>query len=741
MLNHTVPDWVTARDGSPFCFFGVPALVAILLLPLIVVMTPFPWNKQTKKLREMEQRLGRLEVAHKALARRTRLEHTDEDHAARPLPEPAAEPPAAPVSKPATEPDTAPTTHVPGEPEHWGMPAGVTVAARHAQLETQRSTSTAPPLTRAADAGPDMAVHPPVTAPPMPAPPPPLPATEHVAVPPSAAIPPPPAIEHAAVSPSAATPAAGVIEQAISTRRQAEAALRRQAKAALRPHVPSDWESRVGRSWLNIIGIVVLVVGIVLLIGYSLQYLGPAGKVGVGLSSAVMLLGVGWLLERLPRYRAFARALIGGGWALAYFTAYAAHNVPAAKVIQDPLWAMPVLILVAFGMIAHSFRYRSQVVTGLGYGLAFFAIAISPISSYSLAAIALLGGSMMTVLRIQPWYHLALAGVIGSYLCFGLWYRSTATPDALVSQEHFLIGVLVLGVYWLLFALSPFVRRPASSTDRAAILLLSIANGTGFLGFGVALARLSAEPSPLPGFMLLTALAFAALAYLHLRIRLHMTFLLHALAATILLALSAPLQLAARDISFDWLALPWAVEAGVVLAVGLYLREIWLRIASYLLAGLVAIALFGLTLQGGAEGRQLVLWVSVPLVVAFFFYSFELLKARAGHGDVLAQARPVGLAFGYLATALLAAFVWVEIPRVYVAIAWLTLGVVLFEIGVRKARPHLRFQGLSLLAGAAYALVFIDMFGFGVSSTPQGTSLWLMVSAVAAARGGRAALA
>ena len=40
----------------------------------------------------------------------------------------------------------------------------------------------------------------------------------------------------------------------------------------------SEWEGRIGRRWLNIAGIVVLVVGIVLLIGYSLRYLGPSGR-------------------------------------------------------------------------------------------------------------------------------------------------------------------------------------------------------------------------------------------------------------------------------------------------------------------------------------------------------------------------------------------------------------------------------------------------------------------------------
>src|SRR5690349_3389733 len=44
----------------------------------------------------------------------------------------------------------------------------------------------------------------------------------------------------------------------------------------------TDWESLVGTNWLNRLGALMLVIGIVLFVGYSLTQLGPTGKITIG---------------------------------------------------------------------------------------------------------------------------------------------------------------------------------------------------------------------------------------------------------------------------------------------------------------------------------------------------------------------------------------------------------------------------------------------------------------------------
>ncbi len=52
-----------------------------------------------------------------------------------------------------------------------------------------------------------------------------------------------------------------------------------------------EWEAIVGGSWLNKVGVFVLVIGLALFLGYSFTMLGPAGRIAIGfvLSAAILI--------------------------------------------------------------------------------------------------------------------------------------------------------------------------------------------------------------------------------------------------------------------------------------------------------------------------------------------------------------------------------------------------------------------------------------------------------------------
>ena len=86
-----------------------------------------------------------------------------------------------------------------------------------------------------------------------------------------------------------------------------------------------EWEAVVGGSWLNKLGVLVLVIGIALLLGYEFTRVGPGGRVAIGMAVGLTMLIGGVFIERKRAYAIFARGLIGGGWAALYFTTYAMH--------------------------------------------------------------------------------------------------------------------------------------------------------------------------------------------------------------------------------------------------------------------------------------------------------------------------------------------------------------------------------------------------------------------------------
>jgi uncharacterized membrane protein len=82
----------------------------------------------------------------------------------------------------------------------------------------------------------------------------------------------------------------------------------------------AEWEAVVGGNWLNKLGVLVLVIGVALFLGYSFTKVGPAGRAGIGAALSLAMLAAGGVLERRPLYRIFGRGLLGGGWAALYFT-------------------------------------------------------------------------------------------------------------------------------------------------------------------------------------------------------------------------------------------------------------------------------------------------------------------------------------------------------------------------------------------------------------------------------------
>ncbi|MBL8234952.1 MAG: hypothetical protein JNL98_41005, partial [Bryobacterales bacterium] len=55
------------------------------------------------------------------------------------------------------------------------------------------------------------------------------------------------------------------------------------------PAPPRDWEALIGTSLLNAAGVLVLVIGISLLLGYTLTVMGPLGKVAIGISIGLVM--------------------------------------------------------------------------------------------------------------------------------------------------------------------------------------------------------------------------------------------------------------------------------------------------------------------------------------------------------------------------------------------------------------------------------------------------------------------
>jgi hypothetical protein len=477
-----------------------------------------------------------------------------------------------------------------------------------------------------------------------------------------------------------------------------------------------EWEAVVGGSWFNKLGVLVLVMGIALFIGYSLTHLGPAGRIAIGFLVSGAMLGGGIILERQARYVIFARGLIGGGWAGLYFTTYAMHGLEAARIIQSPLVGMTLLGTAAAGMILHSLHYRSQVVTGLAYFVGYVTLAISPLSNFSIVASVPLAGSLLFVAQRFSWAPMAAVGVVVTYGTYAV--RAESATGS--SFADFVSGQSVLAIYWLLFEVFDILNVGKRRSDRGVASAIFPLNACGFIGVSL-LQWSSVTPTTLYLFFATTSAAYLASTIARARLQppsgfsndsdtlTRIQFGSYEGAVTVAVALMTPgifLRFSGLDVNIALL-----LQAEFLFLAGLYLSQPYLRAlgAAAIVIPLIKLVLVDIT-KGGyltIMGLNVMAWTPMALLTASVFYLNRGLIRPERESPLLFPE----LGYSYSASTLLAVIIGFEISRDYLGLGWLMLAFPLFEVGLRRRLEEFRLQSYGVAALGLAALLIVNILG------------------------------
>ncbi len=475
-------------------------------------------------------------------------------------------------------------------------------------------------------------------------------------------------------------------------------------------------EEKFGTDWLNKLGVIGLVIGVALYLGYQLGQVGPLGKVLAGLAVSGLMLGAGIFYEQRERYRILARAAIGGGWALLFFTVYAMHHVEATRILSSQPLDLVLLLGVAIAMVVHTLRYDSQVVTALAFLLAFATVAISRNTVYSLSAGAILAMGIAAIALRKQWYQLEVFGLLASYLNHFFWLRTIIEPMGGSKQifPEFLPSALLLVLYWAIFRWS-YIRRTIDDELQENISTLSaILNSLFLLG----LLKYQSVQTGLAFYVLLAlGLVELGLAQLPITKRRRTAFIVLSTVGATLAVAAVPFRFSGGNTSILWLA-----QAQAFLLAGLFTREKLFRQFG-LIAGLLTTAnLLRVTLILPAESTP-----ALSLTLAFcalVLFVDALWIPRRWQAQITEAWEGFSYqALSFMAAALLFTSIWVVCDwgqaHAWVAIGWAAAGLLLAYLGWTWRMDELSIQA-HLFALAAFV--------FAVAANQDATELYLGVT-------------
>jgi uncharacterized membrane protein len=496
----------------------------------------------------------------------------------------------------------------------------------------------------------------------------------------------------------------------------------------------TEFEEKVGQNWLNKIGITVLVIGIALFLAYKFPTLTNPEKVILGYVVSLGILALGIYLESAERYRIFARALIGGGWALTFFVTYGMYFVKYTQVIETQWVDLVLLFIVAAAMAAHTLRYNSQVVTGLAFLLAFTTVAISQNTVYCLAAGAILAVGLVIIVHRRGWFELEVFGLVASYFNHYIWLRTVIEPMG--ADKHtfpeFVPSAVLLCMYWAIYRWSYVAREIRNAAQEHVSAAAALLNTSLLI---VLLKYQSVHPKLAFYALLVLGAAELAIGQLPMTRRRRPAFVTLSTIGTILVVAAIPFKFSGMDIAIIWLA-----EAEAFLLVGVFTRERIFRILG-MLGGLLASCYMLLVHLGPiVEERSGVahplpeyrLAATFGFAALIFYADADSIPARWKDAIAADSERICFRALSYLAGVMLFGSLWLAFPDVWMAVAWSTAAFALCLLGWSLALDDLSHQAHAFAAAAVCAAFLVNCDAIAPFAHTQFTQRLVTLSLVAA---------
>ena len=222
-------------------------------------------------------------------------------------------------------------------------------------------------------------------------------------------------------------------------------------------------ENRVGSQWLNRVGIIAVLIGVALFLKFAFDnhWVGPAGRVLIGLVSGAAL--IAWSERfRSKGYLAFSYSLKAVGSGVLYLSLWAAfsmyHLIPSGVAFAGMVvvtafnafiaWRQSAELLAVYAIVG-AFSTPLLLSTGRNEEVFLF--------SYLL----MMNAATMALLVLKGWNRLLALSFLGTVAFYWGWYWQFYAPAAFVTTTVF------LSFFILLFAAATILASARGASIRS----------------------------------------------------------------------------------------------------------------------------------------------------------------------------------------------------------------------------------------------------------------------------------
>ncbi len=354
-----------------------------------------------------------------------------------------------------------------------------------------------------------------------------------------------------------------------------------------------DLEGKIGKLWLNRIGVAAILIGVAYFIKYAFdsQLIGAAGRIALGLLSGIAVIMLSEIVRRQGQV-AFSWSLKAVGIGVLYLSLWGAfqvyHLIPAevafgAMLLVTVFTVILALtqdaeILAAFAIIG---GFSTPVLLSTGTNAEVF------LFSY----VGLLDLGMLALVFLKPWRRLLWGSFVGTLVLYLGWYAKYYEHVARNVTVSFLL--FFVAIFATVPLVTPLTRSRWHKGFSITLTVLPLLNAA--LGFLALFTIFDNEFTTLTWWALGFAAVYLAISsQFKRRVKsdpdvVKLVNLLHIAIAVAFITIAIPLKLDSH-----WITMGWLIESAVLLAIAIRTNTDFLRwfAGAALTLGIVRLLIF-----------------------------------------------------------------------------------------------------------------------------------------------------